>query len=182
MRKQQASSSTGRETRATSIPSGVTRASLLPLLFLVALGGCTTSAQPHAPRWTAWTAWTACGLISFGPCPANRPIGSVTMTPASEGWAFSGVDILHYTGGRWVEEPEANPTRDSLNQMAMASPTEGWAVSLGGDILHYANGAWSLLPNLTGGDLLGLAMVSPSEGCAVGVGLFGGTILHYTTQ
>jgi hypothetical protein len=64
----------------------------------------------------------------------------------------------------------------------MASASEGWVIS-GGLFLHYTGGTWTRVDNPPGNlGVYGVMMVSPTEGWAVGNGLFGGTILHCTTQ
>jgi hypothetical protein len=65
----------------------------------------------------------------------NRPLSSVAMVSATEGWAVGVGTILHYSAGRW--EAERSPTPDNLADVSMVSSTEGWAVGVGGEILHF---------------------------------------------
>ena len=44
--------------------------------------------------------------------------------------------------GRWVLAQ--SPTTHGLNDVAMVSATEGWAVGRNGTILHYQNGEWNI--------------------------------------
>jgi photosystem II stability/assembly factor-like uncharacterized protein len=101
---------------------------------------------------------------------------SVAMVSATEGWAVGEYGtILHYHNGAWsivantlpriapTATPHLNLSQYSLHDIAMVSPTEGWAVGNtwtmagtgsnsvrvdGGDpvILHYQSGRWTTQP------------------------------------
>lgn len=70
-----------------------------------------------------------------------------------------------------------------LMSISMGSPTDGWAVGLGGVMFHLQHGLWTRLQNPpTTVDLTGVYMESPREGWAVGGTRGSGgspTILHY---
>jgi hypothetical protein len=73
-----------------------------------------------------------------------------------------------------------SPTSEELYSVAMASPTEGWAVGEGGTILQYSDGSWSRVSSankLLDSWLDSVAMASPTAVWAVGGG---GTIVHYS--
>lgn len=79
-----------------------------------------------------------------------------------------------HSSGPWSSV--SSPTSNELLSVAMASPTDGWAVGDSGTILHYSRGTWSKASSPTGLILFSVAMVSSTDGWAVGEA---GTILHY---
>lgn len=52
----------------------------------------------------------------------------------------TGKRFLHRVGGAW--QKVSAPIRDGINNIAMVSASEGWAVGDAGQMLHYAHGAW----------------------------------------
>lgn len=68
--------------------------------------------------------------------------------------------------GRWVLAQ--SPTTHGLNDVAMVSATEGWAVGRNGTILHYQNGEWKQHPSPTSEELLGIDMLSSNLGWIAG--------------
>jgi photosystem II stability/assembly factor-like uncharacterized protein len=106
-------------------------------------------------------------------CPTSTPLRSVFALPDGEAWVVGGGTILHEQDGTWTGMHGLNS--GLLQSIAMASPTEGWAVGYEGTLLHYHNGSWTLEPALTSEPLHSVALVSAEEGWIVGDY---GTILH----
>jgi hypothetical protein len=128
--------------------------------------------------------------------PEDVWVVGVGSRPAQGGTNYAGDQaevLLHYDGTRWREE-QSDLANSPLFDLAMLSPTEGWAVGqlaggLGirrarpGEALieGYARGRWQRAAHFAsptgtrGYGLYGLALVSASEGWAVGSG---GLIVH----
>ena len=192
---------------------------LLAILFLAALGLFISRA--HAPGTgthpTTTVAMPPATLPPVSQVPYVRGpkdiLSSIYMVSASEGWAvgssFLGPGqrdtiILHYTGGQWKQvkgvpdNAQLQASSTTLSQIAMVSPTEGWAVgntetkttqAPSGIILHYRGGRWTVQQMIAGGYLNSLALPSSSDGWAVG-GIVPNAqsfpsqslLLHYTGQ
>ncbi len=59
----------------------------------------------------------------------------VYFSDPSNGWlGGTGGTMLHYDGTAW--EAVASPTDDEVASIVLTSPTEGWAVTHGGQVLH----------------------------------------------
>lgn len=112
---------------------------------------------------------------------AQTDLSDVQMLSATEGWAVgdhvttTGVFrslILHYTGGRWHEDPFVIQGV-SLRTVFMDSPTDGWAGGDGmgttGFLLHYAHGQWSEMASPDDFPVIDIQMLSAEEGWAIEV-------------
>jgi len=117
------------------------------------------------------------------------------MLSANEGWAAGSEGLMHYHDGKWwtadnylTQEGMAGLFREEhdMADLAMVSPTEGWAVGRNGQdglILHYHDGCWQKVDwNQRPGNyykygltLYAIQMLSPDNGWIVG----SGAILHY---
>ena len=102
------------------------------------------------------------------------------MVSAGDGWV-SGEDftILHWTGSGWNDTTPGAPRSWSLNDIAMASAVDGWAV--GGDysdsrIVRWDGMTWTPVNSPVGQGLNAIDLVSPDDGWAVG---HQGAILHW---
>lgn len=140
-----------------------------------------------------------------GAATANDELFRVTVDPSGGVWAIglrydrdpstSGARlrstlVIHGEKGHWVIVKSFDATSGvTISDLAMVSPTEGWAVGsiFGskpyGAILHYKDGDWSEEPFHPRGILSAIAMVSPTEGWAVGGDPQpngAATILHYS--
>jgi photosystem II stability/assembly factor-like uncharacterized protein len=140
-----------------------------------------------------------------GAATANDELIRVTVDPSGGVWAIglrydrdpsaSGARLLstliiHGEQGHWVIAKSFDAINDvSITDLAMVSPTEGWAVgsvfgsNAYGVILHYQDGGWSEESFHPRGMLTAIAMVSPTEGWAVGGDPQpngAATILHYS--
>ncbi|HEX8727204.1 MAG TPA: hypothetical protein VF739_01190, partial [Ktedonobacterales bacterium] len=140
-----------------------------------------------------------------GAATANDQLYRVTVDPSGGVWAIdvrfdrdpsaSGARqlstlIIHGEKGHWVIAKSFDAaTGVSISDLAMVSPTEGWAVggifgsNTYGVVLHFKDGDWSEEPFHPRGVLSAIAMVSPTEGWAVGGDTTPNgavTILHYS--
>ena len=147
----------------------------------------------------------------------NASLHGVAMVSATEGWAVGSADqvvtypglpnaippippstattqtplLLHYHNGQWQAAPSpqmsADFTQGTLTQVAMSSPSEGWALektnssfvydagsaSVSDTLLHYVNGQWTQVdfPRVSGRDaayLQALTVTQSGEAWAVG--------------
>ena len=111
--------------------------------------------------------------------PDAQKLGAVSSTSSTDAWAVDSVSgaFWHWSGtaglgGAWNEVSSASA---GLNSIYMVSPTEGWAVGVGGIIYHYLGGGWGS-SSTVGTTLNSVFMVDQNEGWAVGNG---GAIFHY---
>lgn len=90
--------------------------------------------------------------------------------------AVSGKDqqFFHWNGTTW--DLVNNPSKVSLSQIIMVSPTDGWGVGDSGAILHWDGSSWNLVSSSTTSDLHSVALASSIDGWAVGDK---GTILRW---
>lgn len=85
---------------------------------------------------------------------------AVGSTGTPRGW------ILQTSGGAWgIADGGGNY---ELSDVALATPTDGWAVGLNGEMIHFDGLRWQEVTRVTTEDLGGVALVSPDEGWAVG--------------
>ncbi len=114
----------------------------------------------------------------------NAALSRIVMVSANEGWAVGGYCgcgtargsssgpgslILHYQNGVWSEVTNpSHPLSQYLFDVAMSSPTEGWAAGFGGALLHYSGGAWTVTKGPTTRGILSLSLTSETDGWAVG--------------
>lgn len=85
--------------------------------------------------------------------------------------------ILYFDGTNW--QGAGSPTTVVLNQIAMISNTEGWAVGNGGITLRLLSGSWSVYTqsqSVTTKNLFGISILGTTEAWASGDGI----ILRYT--
>jgi photosystem II stability/assembly factor-like uncharacterized protein len=85
---------------------------------------------------------------------------------------------LTVASGQWpcFDPGSVEPCRSNLNDVALLSATDGWAVGNGGIILHWDGNAWRPATSPTQNTLRAAALVSARDGWAVGDG---GTILRW---
>lgn len=112
--------------------------------------------------------------------PAQR-LASVFEISPTDAWAVDSQTgaFWHWSGtfglgGGWTLISSAVV---GMNSIWMVSPTEGWAVGVGGVVYHYGGGGWTIYATL-GTTLNSLFMLSSTEGWAVGNQ---GSIYHYSS-
>jgi len=113
--------------------------------------------------------------------PDAKQLSAVSSTGSTDAWAVDSVSgtFWHWSGmaglgGGWNEVSSASA---GLNSVFMVSPSEGWAVGVGGIIYHFTGGGW--IPSSTVGTTLNsVFMVNQGEGWAVGDS---GAIFHYSS-
>lgn len=172
--------------------------------------GCATTgsagsghrATSPAPSPAVTGAWTA-------PSGGAESFDAVAALGESDAWVVgwhrplpSGTYTLtkHWDGRRWRAVPSpspgspAEPTRSSLDAVAVDAPDDAWAVGQWSPIEHvppsyplieHWNGAkWTLVPvpssggRITDLDLAAVAAISPTVAWAIGEGVAGG---HFVT-
>ena len=111
----------------------------------------------------------------------------VAMVSAEEGWV-SGEDfaIRHWTGNGWNPTTPGVPRGWGLNDVAMGSAVDGWAVGGNGDygysdsrMVRWDGMTWTQIDSPVGQGLNAVDLVSPDDGWAVGRQ---GVILHWDGQ
>lgn len=114
--------------------------------------------------------------------PATYPVAgrlfTVAMISADAGWA-SGEDgaILFWNGSGWNATTPYYDRNWVLNDIAMASGTDGWAV--GSLTMHWDGTTWAQVDSPVSGALNAIDLVAPDDVWAVGAN---GTILHWDGQ
>lgn len=117
--------------------------------------------------------WTSAGAPALSQ-PGGSDLMSATMISPTEGWAFfspgplpnrsNELPVLHFTDGEWQEQriTVVSPVHiESLSNLSMASPTQGWAIgaisiptsygaAVRGVLVYYDNGAWAVPPGQAG--------------------------------
>lgn len=91
---------------------------------------------------------------STHPAPESPAAGQVTAPPA-QAWSC------------W-DPGDVQPCHDTLNDIAMLAPDDGWAVGENGAILHWDGSLWSLVSGPTDLPLRAVDMLSPTEGWVAG--------------
>lgn len=153
------------------------RTILIALLFPFAI-----MAQTSFERWcegsTAWNMYY----------PTPRIIYGIDAISDNEVW-FVGGDMFwdpfafHYKDGIWTLERDGPPfPYDSMYDVEILSPTDGWAVGSDGVMYHYDGNSWTEMSRVTSLSLFDVELLSKTDGWAMG-GTFrwGGNsvILHY---
>jgi hypothetical protein len=133
---------------------------------------------PHGVIWHYYDGrWTQAAQL------ADEYLNGVAALPDGEAWAVgSDNTILHEQGGNWTLVHRDLPDVASvLTQVAMVSPTEGWAVGYssapnqsGGTIWHWSQGKWVQIPYMTRTFLWHISTLPDGEAWTVG----NGGILH----
>jgi uncharacterized membrane protein len=96
-------------------------------------------------------------------------VGTDGFTPDALGEAT----ILHYDGAKWSIAP--SPAPSYFFQIWGSSPSDVWAVGVGGVIIHYDGTSWSSVPSGTTNELSAIWGTSATDVWAVGYQ----KILHY---
>ena len=169
-------------------------------MLMLAVSACAVSRQPPAPAPSP-----AATDAGFAPSGGAGSLSAVAALAESDAWAVGthtplpkGIYPLtaHWDGQRWRAVPcpspggTADPTRSSLEAVAIDAPGDAWAVGRWSPIEHNArrypliehwNGAaWSIVPAPSSGghvtdlDLTAVAAVSPTAAWAIGEGVAGG--------
>src|SRR5262245_12008327 len=149
----------------------------------------------------SWTRWSQ---------SAPGDVTALTMVSSTNGWMAGLVPgggvpnwgqrvfLLHFDGTSWKDvnlagiPPTSNPIPNTLNDIAMVSSSEGWAVGTLNQgeslIFHYTNGSWQPADFGITEPLFGVSMVSADEGWAVGGIQYHttpvddeGVLLHYSS-
>jgi photosystem II stability/assembly factor-like uncharacterized protein len=111
--------------------------------------------------------------------PVVDSYARIQALSATNAWAAGGKDgdkgiVIHWDGSQWTLFQELG-TR-SLTDLFMISPSDGWAVSVGGDIYHFNGTTWSAVNSPTTKILFGVGFDQNGVGWAVGEK---GTLLKY---
>ena len=90
--------------------------------------------------------------------------------------------VLHWDGNAWssVTNPMSGTQNSDLSSVWGSGLNDVWAVgNPGGTIVHWNGSAWSSVTSTMNGTQMGVWGSGPNDVWAVGVGVNGGTILHY---
>ncbi|HMA35805.1 MAG TPA: hypothetical protein VKY74_15170, partial [Chloroflexia bacterium] len=127
-----------------------------------ALGWAVADTRAFEYDGTTWTERSA-GLGGQG-----RRVTQVAAVAPDDAWGigeyYAVTTILHWDGTQWTQVPISPSMTVTLNDVAMASPTDGWAVGVGQGtgavLLRYDGTTWTAIPGPPDPALLGLGSVS----------------------
>jgi photosystem II stability/assembly factor-like uncharacterized protein len=91
-------------------------------------------------------------------------------------WALGGT-FQRYQGKNWTKSADSPSTFNNINQVALVSPKDIWAVGENSDdglIWHYDGVHWRQIQTIIGLSLQGVSMISADDGWAVGTQYAGG--------
>lgn len=137
------------------------------------------------------------GSWSLVAVPIPAYLNGIAMVSPNDGWAV-GVEhptqpkspspmrsvILHYTDGTWTRVPSTGCP--SLSAVAMASPSDGWALGADGFgqvcFLHYTGGQWERVSLASASAWHASEFASVSMSAADNGWAAAGALLRYTNQ
>jgi hypothetical protein len=110
------------------------------------------------------------GRVRWEPRPDDYAFPKIVASSPHDVWALGG-SFRHYQGKTWAKSADSPPTFNSINQVALVSPSDIWAVgenSYDGLIWHFASSHWYQTQTIAGIKLEDISMFSTDDGWAIG--------------
>lgn len=141
-----------------------------PTQRIVTVPPDATAVDFTARRANTWKCWPGSEPFACAPnMSAIQPAGDGKAWAVGEGGA-----LFYWDGARWLRV--AGPSGETLNGLAVLSPTNAWAADLKGTVLHWDGISWQKIDTGDTTDLGAIAALAPND---IWVGGQSGVIRHW---